>query len=348
MNFSLDQAAGRKITTEKGDFLYFGGTSYLGLQYDPEFQETLIKNIKRYGTNFGASRKANIRLSIFQEFESYVAKKTGSEDSICASSGFLAGQMLLHYFSNKNYKLFCAPNTHPALIGKESIIFNNYSDLEQQINTESTSNKELVLFLDSVDFDGNNFPNFEWLEKLNLKNTILVIDDSHGFGLTGKDGFGMHSYLEKLSPKELIICGSLGKALATPCGIISGKKERIEDLRNLGFYGGGSPPSPAALQTLLDSETRVKERIQRLRKHIQIFNSEVSSQFQAVRLPEHPVYTYQNEKLTDHLFTQNIITTNFHYPLPESPLLSKIVLSAGHTSEDIQKLIQGINEFYSG
>ncbi|AVR45754.1 8-amino-7-oxononanoate synthase [Christiangramia fulva] len=347
MTFYLDQAAGRIINTDKGEFLYFGGTSYLGLQYDPEFQETLIENIKKYGTNFGASRKANIRLSVFEEFEDFIAGKTNCEDAICVSSGFLAGRMLLHYFSSKNYQQFCAPNTHPALIGRESRLFDKYSALEQEITAENTSEKETVLFLDSIDFDGNNFPDFEWLEKINLENTILVIDDSHGFGLIGEDGFGLNYYLKKLKPKELIICGSLGKALATPCGIISGSKKRINDLRNLGFYGGGSPPSPAALQTLLDSEILVKDRIRKVRKHIENFNSLTSAEFEAVRLPVHPVFTYENEKLTDHLFSENIITTNFHYPLPESPLLSKIVLSGGHTSEDIQKLIQSINKFYS-
>lgn len=345
MNHYLEQGAGRKINTEKDEFLYFGGTSYLGLQYDAGFQHTLIENIKKYGTNFGASRKANIRLSVFGNFENYLAKKTGQKDSICISSGFLAGQMLVHYFSLKNYKQFCAPHTHPALIGNDSICCEDYSELKEKIEHDPDADK--VLFLDSIDFDGNNFPDFKWLEEIDLDNVILVIDDSHGLGLIGKDGFGLYSLLEKFSPKELILCGSLGKALATPCGIISGKKERIEDLRNLGFYGGGSPPSPAALQTLLDSEELVKDRIQKLRNHIQIFNSEVTSKFKVISLPDHPVFTYQDEALTEYLISENIITTNFHYPLPDSPLLSKIVLSAGHTSEDIQKLIKSINRFYS-
>lgn len=346
MNFYLDQCAGRTITTEKGEFLYFGGTSYLGLQYDTQFQETLIENIKSLGTNFGASRKANIRLSVFDEFEGYIAEKTGQGDAICISSGFLAGQMLLYYFSNKNYELFCAPHTHPALIGKESILFEDYDSLYKVLG-HSASDEKKVLFLDSIDFDGNNFPDFEWLGKLNLKNTILVVDDSHGLGLIGENGFGLHSYLEKFNPNELIICGSLGKALATPCGIISGTKERIDDLRMLGFYGGGSPPSPAALKTLLNSEKLIKEKIHKLKVHIQTFNSEVISKFEVVRLLDHPVFTYRDKALTDFLFSEKIITTNFHYPLPDSPLLSKIVLSAGHTSEDIQKLIESINRFYS-
>lgn len=45
MNHELHQGAGTKLQTQEGEFLYFGGTSYLGLQYHTEFQE---KNHFRY------------------------------------------------------------------------------------------------------------------------------------------------------------------------------------------------------------------------------------------------------------------------------------------------------------
>ncbi len=347
MNHYLDQAPGRKISTKEGDFLYFGGTSYLGLQSDPDFLEIFIQNIKRYGTNFGASRKANVRLSVFEEFEQYISHKTGQEDSICMSSGYLAGQMLLQYFSIKNHQLFCAPHTHPALITEESRLFENHEKLQKSIAQSLKLNEQVVLFLDSIDFEGNNFPNFEWLQKFPLEEIILVVDDSHGLGLIGDDGFGLTSILKAFHPKDLIICGSLGKALATPCGIISGTKERMEDLRNCGFYGGGSPPSPAALKTLIASETVVLKNLKKLRDHINLFNSEVSDEFKSTHFNQHPVFTYDDEKLTRYLYSEKIITTNFHYPFPESPLLSKIVLSAGHSTEDILNLAGSINRFYS-
>ena len=61
-------------------FLYFGGTAYLGLQTDEAFQEILIKNIKKFGTNYGASRKANVRIPIYERAENYLANLVGSEN----------------------------------------------------------------------------------------------------------------------------------------------------------------------------------------------------------------------------------------------------------------------------
>lgn len=344
MNHYLEQAAGRTIKTEEGEFLYFGGTSYLGLQTNSQFQSVLVKNIRQLGTNFGASRKANVRLSVFEEFESHIAESLSMEDAICLSSGFLAGQMLSHYFSKNGIKQFIAPNTHPAIMGASNFIYKDYKKLADEINT---SKDEHVLFLDSIDFDANNFPDFTWLKNIDLRNTILVVDDSHGFGLIGETGFGISRILGKLNLKELIVCGSLGKALATPCGIISGNRSRLDDLRTSGFYGGGSPPSPAALKTFLDSKEIIEASLQNLRLNIKLFNTGITENFKAIRLLKHPVFTYHDEELTDFLYSKKIITTNFHYPLPDSALLSKVVLSAAHSKEDILKLVHAINGFYS-
>ncbi|MEO2127973.1 MAG: aminotransferase class I/II-fold pyridoxal phosphate-dependent enzyme [Christiangramia sp.] len=344
MNHELHQGAGTKLQTQEGEFLYFGGTSYLGLQYHTEFQEKIISGIRKWGTNFGASRKANIKLSVFQEFENLIAHRLQAEEAICVSSGYLAGQMLTQYFSIQQIPQFCAPHTHPALIGKDSVKTENFQDLESKM--VKNGNRKCVLFLDSIDFDGNNFPDFTWLFKLDLKNVILVVDDSHGLGLLGDDGFGLPDFLQKFSPGELIICASLGKALATPCGIIAANTERIEALRNFSFYGGGSPPSPAALQGFMQAEILCREQLQILRKNIDQFQKEVVSDFQAISMPQYPVFTYDDEALTRYLYSEKIITTNFHYPLPDSPLLSKIVLSAAHTSQEIRKLTDAINSFY--
>ena len=74
MTFYLDQNPGSYVPSTQGEFLYFGGTSYLGLQTDQHFQEMLISNIRKLGTNFGASRKSNVRLSVYEHFEKFISE----------------------------------------------------------------------------------------------------------------------------------------------------------------------------------------------------------------------------------------------------------------------------------
>ena len=58
MAIYIDGFPGRELELDHRKYLYFGGTSYLGLQTDGAFQDMYISNIRKYGTNYGASRKS--------------------------------------------------------------------------------------------------------------------------------------------------------------------------------------------------------------------------------------------------------------------------------------------------
>ena len=92
--YTIDGFPGRTITKDGKELLYFGGTSYLGLQTDADFQSIFIENIKKYGTAYSASRKSNIKISIFDEVDQYLAEMVGSKACISMSSGYLAGQLV--------------------------------------------------------------------------------------------------------------------------------------------------------------------------------------------------------------------------------------------------------------
>lgn len=348
MNHYLNKAPDSRLIHAEKDFLYFGGTSYLGLQTNKSFQELLISNIRKLGANWGASRMSNVRLAVYDEFEKYLARNSNSDESLCVSSGYMAGQMLAGYFIQKGFELFCAPNSHPALIHHKTTLCGDYPALAKALKDHLVSNNpsQAVLFIDTVDFSGAGYPDFENLKQLPLENIILVADDSHGFGLIGENGFESYSILKDLKLKELLVCGSFGKALATPCGVILGEKDRLEDLRDTDFYAGGSPPSPAALKTLMEAEEICRSQRKRLRQNIDIFLEAVTRDFQMIQMDKHPVFGYNNEKLTGYLFDNKILTTNFRYPKKSSPLVSKIVLSAHHSREELLELAGGINSFF--
>ena len=348
MTNSLDHSAGTSFRISGKEYLYFGGTSYLGLQHHPEFLETLKNNIDIYGSNFGASRKANVRLDVYNAFEDFLAKASGSEAAVCFSSGYLSGLILAIYFDAPHYRKLYAPNSHSALHSRKLINASTYQDLELEVQRVlAEDNVQPVIFLDTIDFSGKNYPHFEALQKLPLAQCILVADDSHGFGIVGDSGFQNYENLLKLIPKELIVCGSIGKALATPCGIVLGMHSRISEIKATEMFGGASPAAPAALKTYLDSQLLVKDQRKRLQKNISLFNEKITSVFKCVVLKEHPVYTYDDPALTAFLNEHGVITTSFHYPNEDSPLISKIVLSAGHSVNEILQLTSLINKFYA-
>lgn len=348
MTHYLDSFPDREISIEGVPHLYFGGTAYLGLQTDEEFQNILISNIKKYGTNYGASRKSNVRFSVYQETENYLADIVGSPSCVTLSSGYLAGQLVAQYYNTPAYKMFYTPNTHCAVNPNKIPSYSNYEQLTEDISAQlqSDSKKTPVVLLDSIDFLGDNYPNFKSLKKLPLQECILVVDDSHGIGIIGENGGGVYRILKELNPKKLIVCCSLGKGFAIQAGAILGDTNTINNFKNTAFFGGASPATPAGISTLKDAESIYSTKRQTLHKNINHFVSGLPKQSNLFFMKNHPAFTFSDTALSSKLLNNNIIVSNFNYPNEDSPLMSRIVLSAYHKKEDIDYLLKCILEFY--
>src|SRR5690606_29254733 len=123
------------------------------------------------------------------------------------------GQLVCRSFHDEQqYKLFHAPHSHPALFLSPTRTYTTFMALDIAIR-EHLDSKETaipVVLMDTIDFSCGNYPNFDGLKSLPLKDLILVADDSHGQGIVGDHGGGCHAALSALVPKELIVCGSLG------------------------------------------------------------------------------------------------------------------------------------------
>ncbi len=346
MAYKVDSFPGREITVNGKQHRYFGGTSYLGLQTDAEFQDLFVRNIRRYGTNYGASRKSNVQISIYEEAEGYLADLVGSEACITLSSGYLAGQFVAQSLYTKAHRFFYAPNTHSALYKTKIRPFATFTALNITVREHLACEKNKtipVVFLDAIDFSGCNYPYFEALQILPLKDIILVVDDSHGIGVVGKDGGGVYKILSQLKPKELLVCCSLGKGFGVQAGAIFGTKNRITEFMKTTFFGGASPAVPAAMATLLEAKDIYTEKRVLLKGHIDYFTNNLKYSNTFHYMDAHPAFTFSNVQLTEYLVAHKIIVTSFPYPDDHAHLMSRIVLSAGHKQEDIKHLLHCLN-----
>ena len=92
----------RTIQVNNEEYLYFGGTSYLGMATNHEFQQLLAENLKKWGTHYGSSRNANIQLAIYNDAEALFAKQIRTEKALTVSSGTFAGTLVIDYLAQKN------------------------------------------------------------------------------------------------------------------------------------------------------------------------------------------------------------------------------------------------------
>lgn len=341
----IDRAPGRSIRLKGQEYLYFGGTSYLGMQNDVRFGQLLCKNITKYGVHHGASRNSNLRLSLYSLVERHLADLAGCEAALTLSSGFLAGQLAGHFFEQETYRSFIAPGAHAALFRGGQMAYANFESLAAAIQAELAGDnpKIPVLFTDSLDTTGSSFPDYPLLKQLPLESLILVADDSHGLGILGPRGGGCYARLAELPVKELLVCASLGKAMGIQAGVLFGTAKRLDALRQTSFFGGASPAAPAYLATLLASEAHYEEKRKRLQANIRLFETECLYANNFARLNGYPVYGYSNPGLTAHLEANKIVVTDFSYT---TALTGRIVLGAQHRRADIRRLLTALHSFF--
>ena len=93
----VDEFPDRTIIVDGVEYLYFGGTNYLGVSTNPEFQKIAFESIKKWGTAYGSSRNSNIKLSIYDKAEELLAKNMRTEAAVSVSSGMLAGKLVVQH-----------------------------------------------------------------------------------------------------------------------------------------------------------------------------------------------------------------------------------------------------------
>lgn len=345
--FLLNEVPTRYFTNDNNQkYLFFGGTAYLGLSTNKDFQQIYREGVEKYGLNVGTSRLNNVCLALYNEAECILAERFGTEDSLLSSSGYLASQLAIQTLSKKVAQVFIAPKTHPAniLTYPKTSIQQPRKEWEQTtLKSILTSGEEtFIIISNTID---NLFPelySYDWLEEVpKNKKIILILDDSHGLGI-------IHENKPTVLPKsiynknvELVVVASLAKGMGTDAGIILGSKETLDLLREHPIYIGASPPSPAAIHTLIKGNDIYKSERNKLMENINVAAIQLGTQFS--QLSKFPVFTYKKSSLYPYLVSKGIVISSFPYPLNTDPSLDRIIISSLHQHKDIKKLIEAIH-----
>lgn len=341
---TIDHFPGRSIRVEGQEWLHFSGTAYLGMASHEQFQRHLSEGIRKYGANFGGSRRSNLQLAVFAEAENYLAEWLGVEAVLTVSSGSLAGQLLIKYLE-QSYLCNYAPSVHPALIGQGSRFEGSQEEWVHFIKDFKAPPRQILLSSTIDPLFATNY-DFGWLARLSPKNqTTLVLDDSHGLGVLGEGGRGILSLLPKLPQVDYILLSSMGKALGVPGGLIGGSKELIDALWESPFFGGASPVIPAYLYAFLQCRDLFDQQRTQLQENIRFFTQVNPAPEYFRQIAGHPVFYIQEAGLVEFLAQSQLLLSSFHYPTAQDPLVSRIVLNAAHTRDDLQKLVTLIQEY---
>jgi len=356
MNHITNQLPSRIFTTNPQEYLWFGGTSYLGMPHHQGFRENFVSAVANYGTSWGSSRNNTVRLEIYEKAELELAKFAQVPAALTVSSGMFAGQLVVNFLQKPETKFFFAPKTHPALWNGSSLKFEDwekgltYSEWACQIvdKVSECTTKNIVICSDSVGSPYVEAFDFQWINELPTnKNIIIVIDASHSFGISTSPPNPL-SFMSGgefgRSGIRFIISTSLNKAMGMTGGVIFSDMKTLSSIRQSPMFTGASPMMPTLLETFVNSLAYFTEQQTKLSENMAFFNSLIPKNSFLDSIENYPAYCTHQLGVHEFLKENGIMTACFPYPTATDLPVTRLVVSALHLKEDLAKLAGVLNK----
>lgn len=334
----------RVVKIDNENYLYFGGTAYLGLPPNKKFQKILSKNISRWGTAYGSSRNANIQLEAYEKGEIFLAKFIQAEAALTISSGMLAGSLVLEYLKPETEVFYHFPDIHPAISPVDSLPF----FINNKINPRLLDDKKekICLLTDAVSSNNVKITDLSAIEQISHQKEItLVIDESHSLGIVNHNGRGIYASINQPNIKRKIMVASLGKAMGLSGGVIASDLDCITQIKENDTFISSAGMNPAFVATLADAEKLYYKKIKKLKENLAYINETLLLNKDILFDKNYPVIYPQIKDFNNTLIAHKIIITHFKYA--ENQFLNRIIITANHKKKDLDKIIQILNQYQS-
>ncbi|MDM8561158.1 aminotransferase class I/II-fold pyridoxal phosphate-dependent enzyme [Candidatus Parabeggiatoa sp. HSG14] len=365
---------GRRAKIDGQWYIDYGSCNYLGLDWHPYVMEAVQPALARWGvhppwTRFLASPQ------IYQELEIKLAKLVAAPYVDVFPTVTLLNMGLMPELIGPEDILFIDQYAHSCLQkaaalcherGSRIVVFrhNDVADLEQRMATVSPSCKKLIVVDGVYSLDGTHAPLPGLVELGKRYNALIMIDDSHGFGVLGeqptpefpygKRGNGIAKYYDLDYGRDgIIYVGQLSKAYSTMGGFVAYGDITIQTAVRNAFSMIFSGPLPtASLATGIaglevneregdKTRTTILERTRLLIRGLQELGYTISSPPDShlirVTVGTQPTSVEFLKKL---MVDEKIIVTPAVYPAVEWTNTGfRFMVTALHTEEDIAETL---------
>ncbi len=334
------------------EYLYFGGTNYLGFANRPELQQGAVEAVNNYGTSFSASRETSGTGLLHLELERRLAQFKGSEDACIYASGYIGNQILLSVLARPGDVVICDEWAHPSIVeaiprSVREVRFFAHHDIDGLERSLRGLNRAIIAINGVEPGTGEIAPLDRMIEVLPGGAVGILIDDCHGTAVLGENGRGTPEHYD-IQSSSVYQTETMSKALGSFGGFVAGSKEFCDRIRKMATtYIGSTPLPPAVLGASLAAVNLVMQEPhlrQTLRENAKYaIGKLVDLGFEAV-FRGTPIIFISNldessaKGLHLRLRKAGIIVPFVHYPTADSPGRLRLVVTATHTRDDIDRL----------
>lgn len=338
----------------------FCANNYLGLADDADVIATAKQALDKYGYGMASVRFICGTNQIHKDLEDAISNFLGFEDTILFSSCFDANGGIFETMLSDQDAIISDELNHASIIDGVRLCKakrfryknNDMTDLEAKlIEADQAGARFKMIATDGVFSMDGIIANLKAICDLAEKyNALVMVDDSHATGFTGKHGRGTPEYCGVEGSID-VMTGTLGKALGGASGgYISGKKCVIDLLRNRArpylFSNSLAPTITAATLKVLEKITAADELREQLNRNKKQFRDGMSAVGFDLIPGEHaiiPVMLYDEKiavEFAQKLLEHGIYVIPFSFPVvPKGKARIRTQMSAKHTPEQIDKAI---------
>ena len=220
-------------------YLYFIGTSYLGLQGHPEVIRAACEAAEQYGLGSATTRAGFGNTSPELDVERLAAQWLDSEASFHLPSGYAAASVLAAGLADRFDAVFVDELSHYSVLEAAGSIGGpvfrfaraDADDLRAVLAARLRPGQRPLVMTDGVfAARGHIAPVAEYQTVLkHYPGAALLVDDAHGLGVFGANGRGTfeHAGLDggiNIEGGSKLVCGTLSKAVGGYGGIVPGTR----------------------------------------------------------------------------------------------------------------------------
>lgn len=351
--------------------------NYLGLANHPDVVNAGIEALRTYGAGTASVRFICGTFSPHHTLEKTIAEYMGTESSYTFVSCWNATEALFPTCCEAGDIIISDALNHACIIdsmrltpvikkGVKKAVY-KHSDMDscREVLEAAKNNPEVTgqiwLITDGIFSMEGDIANLPVLRKLcDEYNAYLCVDDSHAHGVLGKTGRGTHEHYNMINPDGSaqidVFTGTLGKGLGGGAGgFIAGSKQLIELIIQRGrptLFSNALPvtvaaSANAAIRTLMNEP----ERVEKLRDITRYCRDQIKTQtkFEVLESPTAicPIIVGETATaiaMSKELLKHNIFVIGFGFPVvPEGEARLRIQMSAAHTKEHVNQLVEALN-----
>jgi 8-amino-7-oxononanoate synthase len=330
-------------TVQRG-VVAFASNDYLGLTTHPEVLAAAHLALDRWGAGSGASRLVTGSRPVHHELEAELAEWKGQERSILFPTGFQANLGVLATFGARDVMVCSDELNHASIVdgarlSRAEVAIFAHRDVDHlaKLLAEADGRPTIVVTDHVFSMDGDIAPVSEMADLCRLSGSLLVLDEAHS--VLGPDPSPL------LEGVDVLRVGTLSKALGSLGGFVAGPRRFVELLENKArSYIFTTALPPAVASTALASLRVVRspegtELVRRLRAH----TDRVAPGHPSPIVPVVLGSAQRAIAASEQLLEAGLWVPAIRPPsVPEGTARLRVTLSASHTDEEVEKLVDSL------